>query len=91
MNKYIKTDIETGYMYLKIGVTNALNDIDTGEEKKIEFEHSIPLSLIKECLREMSWAIADIDFDWLEAVSPTSEIHVFITEDCIMLYENSNK
>ncbi len=90
MNKYIKTDIENGYTYLKIGVTNALSDIDNGEEKKIEFGHSIPLSLIKECLREMSWAITDVDFDWLEAVSPTSKLHVFITEDNIMLYENNN-
>ena len=87
MNKYIKTDIENGYTYLKIGVKNALNDIDNGKEKEIEFGHPVPLSLIKECLREMLWAIVDTDPEWIEATSP-SKIRVFINEDYITLYEN---
>ena len=34
MNKYIKTDIEQGIQYLKVGIMNALSNIESGEEKK---------------------------------------------------------
>ena len=34
MHKYIKTDIEQGLKYLKVGIMNALANIESGEEKK---------------------------------------------------------
>lgn len=61
MNKYIKTDIEQGLKYLKIGIMNALNDLETGEEKEIDFEAPIPLQLIIKCAEERDWKMDDWD------------------------------
>ena len=62
MNKYIKTDIEQGLKYLKVGVMNALADIESGEENEISLG-PIALPLIIECALERGW-IEDPDMDW---------------------------
>jgi hypothetical protein len=54
MNKYIKTDIEQGVQYLKIGIMNALADIESGE-KEIILGDYIPFSLIVKCAEEREW------------------------------------
>ena len=64
MNKYIKLDIEQGIKYLKVGIMNALNDLETGEEKGIRFETSLPLQLIIECAEERGWEEDMDDWDW---------------------------
>lgn len=63
MNKYIKTDIEQGIKYLKIGIMNALSAIESGEVKEITLDASIALSLIIKCAEERGW-ITDPDMDW---------------------------
>ena len=63
MNKYIKTDIEQGLKYLKVGIMNALADIESGEENEISLDGPIALSLIVECALERGW-IEDPDMDW---------------------------
>ena len=55
MNKYIKTDIEQGIQYLKIGIMNALADLENGEEEIIRFNVPIPLQLIIKCAEERGW------------------------------------
>lgn len=62
MNKYIKTDIEQGLQYLKTGIMNALADIESGEEKEINFGDYIPFSLIKHCCEERNYLESD-DFE----------------------------
>ena len=64
MNKYIKTDIEQGIQYLKAGIMNALADLESGEEKEIRFEASIPLQLIIKCAEERGWEEDMDDWDW---------------------------
>ena len=64
MNKYIKTDIEQGIQYLKTGIMNALADIESGEEKEIQFETSLPLQLIIQCAEERGWEENMVDWDW---------------------------
>lgn len=64
MTKYIKTDIEQGIQYLKIGIMNALADIESGEEKEIRFETSLPLPLIIKCAEERGWE-DDHEDDWI--------------------------
>lgn len=64
MNKYIKLDIEQGIKYLKVGIMNALNDLETGEEKEIRFEAPIALQLIIECAKERGWEEDMDDWDW---------------------------
>ena len=63
MNKYIKTDIEQGIQYLKVGIMNALSDLEEGKEKEIRFETPIPLQLIIKCAEERGWENNPID-DW---------------------------
>lgn len=63
MNKYIKTDIEQGIQYLKVGIMNALADLEEGKEKEIRFETPIPLQLIIHCAEERGWESNPID-DW---------------------------
>ena len=63
MNKYIKTDIEQGIQYLKAGIMNALVDLESGEEKGIRFETSLPLRLIIKCAEERGWE-DDHEDDW---------------------------
>ena len=55
MNKYIKTDIEQGIQYLKVGIMNALSDLESGKEKEIYFEAPLPLQLIIKCAEERGW------------------------------------
>ena len=62
MNKYIKTDVEQGLKYLKVGVMNALAEIEKGEDE-IVLEGPIALQLIIDCAKERGW-IEDPDMDW---------------------------
>ena len=55
MNKYIKTDVEQGMTFLKAAIMNALSDLETGVEKEIRFEVSLPLQLIIKCAEERGW------------------------------------
>ena len=55
MNKYIESDIEQGLKYLKVGIMNALNDIESGKEKIIILGNHIPFSLVVECAEERKW------------------------------------
>ncbi len=64
MNKYIKSDITHGIKYLKVGIMNALNDLEIGEEKEINFEAAIPLQLIIKCAEERGWKENMDDWDW---------------------------
>ena len=64
MNKYIKTDIEKGLQYLKIGIMNAFADIESGKEKEIRFETDLPLQLIIKCAEERGWEEDMDDWDW---------------------------
>lgn len=64
MNKYIKTDIEQGLKYLRVGVMNALSDIESGEDEII-LNGPIALSLITKCAEERGWKEdPDMDWDW---------------------------
>ena len=64
MNKYIKSDIEQGLQYLKIGIMNAFADIESGREKEIQFETDLPLQLIIKCAEERGWEEDMDDWDW---------------------------
>ena len=65
MNKYIKTDIEQAFILLKAAIMNALSDLETGVEKEIRFEVSLPLQLIIKCAEERGWEEdPDMDCDW---------------------------
>lgn len=62
MNKYIKTDIEQGLQYLKIGIMNAFADIESGEVDEIELGDFIPFSLVRKCAEEKGYQqIRDFD------------------------------
>ena len=63
MNKYIKTDIEQGVILFKIAIHNALADLETGREKEIQFETSLPLQLIIQCAEDRGWE-DDHEDDW---------------------------
>ena len=64
MNKYIKTDIEQGIQYLKVGIMNALSDLENGEKKEISFRFPIPLQLIIQCAEDRGWMEDMDDWDW---------------------------
>lgn len=65
MNKYIKTDIEQGLKYLKVGVMNALSDIESEKENEISLDGPIALSFIIKCAEERGWKEdPDMDWDW---------------------------
>lgn len=49
MHEYIKTDVETGLSYLKIGIMNAIHSVYTGKSPVIEFDRDIPFGLVKAC------------------------------------------
>ena len=63
MNKYIKSDIQQGLTFFKIAITNALLDLESGREKEIQFETSLPLQLIIQCAEERGWE-DDHEDDW---------------------------
>ena len=44
MNKYIKTDIDQGIQYLKVGIMNALAAIESDEEEEIILGDYVPLN-----------------------------------------------
>jgi hypothetical protein len=77
MNKYIKTDIDQGIQYLKVGIMNALSDIESGEEKEICFETSLPLQLIIKCAEERGWK-EDMD-GWYYTKFPNKNIRLMIS------------
>ena len=86
MNKYIKTDIEQGIQYLKIGIMNALSDLETGEEEIIRFNFPIPLQLIVKCAEDRGW-IDDREDDftngwdydyWYRMISPDEKRYLDI-------------
>ena len=62
MNKYIKTDIEQGLQYLKIGIMNAFSEIESGNTNSIELGNFIPFSLIRKCAEERGYQETE-DFD----------------------------
>lgn len=65
MNKYIKTDLEQGFQYLKSGVMNALADIESGSEEEIILDGPIALSFIIKCAKERGWKEdPNMDWDW---------------------------
>ena len=65
MNKYIETDIEQGLKYIKVGIMNALADIESGEENEIRLKGPIALKLIIDCAEERGWKEdPDMDWDW---------------------------
>ena len=90
MNKFIKSDIEQGLKYLKVGIMNALADIESGEEEKITLGDYVPFSLVIECAEERGWCPwtdeLDDDFDtngwevdcWYRMSLPNTETEVVI-------------
>lgn len=86
MNKYIKTDIENGYKYLKSGIINALNDIISGEESKIELGYRVPLEFIEDCMMELDMTVTDKSSNWIEGVFYTldnQKIIIFATRNTL--------
>ena len=64
MNKYIKTDLENAEKYMKSAIMNALHDIDSGEEKRIDLGNNISWNLFLQCLDEANWNHDDdVNFD----------------------------
>lgn len=55
MNKYIKTDLEQAEILMKSAIMNALHDIDSGEEIKIDLGPNISWNLFYKCLQEADW------------------------------------
>lgn len=64
MDAFIKTDIENAVILMKAAIMNALHAIESGEEKEIQFETSIPLQLIIKCAEERGWEEDMNDWDW---------------------------
>ncbi len=80
MNKYIKTDIETGLSYLRLGIMNALSAIEEGEATEITLGHHVPFSLVVKCATSRGWVAEDkLDYDGWEIncvyfmVTPTNK------------------
>lgn len=46
MDKHIKTDIENGISYLRVGIIGALTDVINGKESIIQFDAHIPYSIV---------------------------------------------
>ena len=55
MNENIKTNIEQGIQYLKVGIIDALSSLESKKEKTIRFETPLPLQLIIWCAEERGW------------------------------------
>lgn len=97
MNKYIKSDIEQGIQYLKIGIMNAFSEIESGKEKEIKFEKRLPLYLVIQCAEERGWEEDMDDWDWTNGwevdfwykmILPDKNIHLSITGS--LLYGTSS-
>lgn len=63
MNKYIKTDLSDSIKLMRVAIMNAFNDIESGEEIKINLGPYISEVLLLECLQEARW---DIEVDGSE-------------------------
>lgn len=64
-SKFIKTDIEQGLKYLKVGIMNALAEIESGASEDITLDGPIALKLIIDCAEERGWKEdPDMDWDW---------------------------
>ena len=57
MNKYIKTDLQDSIKLMRVAIMNAFNDIETGEETRINLGPYISQPLLLECLQEAKWEI----------------------------------
>lgn len=55
MNKFIESDIKTGLQYLKVGIMNALSDIEKGECDNVILGDYVPFSLVVKCAEERGW------------------------------------
>ena len=86
MNKYIKTDLRDSVKLMKIAIMNALNDIETGEETKINLGCYVPQPLFLECLQEAKWEIEIGDLMCYEAKTPSGKkvLIDLVTGDCIL-------
>jgi len=86
MNKYIKTDLRDSIKLMKIAIMNALNNIETGEETKINLGCYIPQSLFLECLQEAKWEVEIGDLMCYETKTPSGKkvLIDLVTGDCIL-------
>lgn len=71
MNKYIKTDLQDSIKLMRVAIMNALNDIDTGEETRINLGPYISQPLLSECLQQAKWDIEIEDPDEIYYVTKT--------------------
>lgn len=88
MNKYIKTDLQDSIKLMRVAIMNALNDIENGEETRINLGPYISQPLLLECLQEAKW---DIEFDsneyiYYEVKTPSNKEVLITVEmgDCII-------
>ena len=83
MNKYIKTDLQDSIKLMRIAIMNALNDIETGEETRINLGPYISQPLLIECLQEANWKIENEDFDayYYETKTPSNKKVIISSED----------
>ena len=63
MHKYIESDIKQGITYLRIAINNALADLESGEEREIDFKEPVPLQLVIQEAEKRGWA-EDMEDDW---------------------------
>lgn len=83
MNKYIKTDLQDSIKLMRVAIMNALNDIETGEETRINLGPYISQPLFIECLQETNWKIENEDYDsyYYEVKTPTDKKVIINLED----------
>lgn len=78
MNKFIPYDIHNGLLQLKCAIMNALNDINSGEEKEIDLGEYIPETLVFHCLVNSGWKTTHISKDEnytiVKCISPSNQI-----------------
>ena len=86
MNKYIKTDLRDSIKLMKIAIMNALNNIESGEETKINLGCYISQPLFLECLQEAKWEIEVGDLMCYETKTPSGKkvLIDLVTGDCIL-------
>lgn len=78
MNKFIPYDIHNGVLQLKCAIMNALNDIDSKEEKEINLGEYIPESLVYHCLVVGGWKttsiLKDENYTTVKCISPSNQM-----------------
>lgn len=78
MNKFIPYDIHNGIVQLKCAIMNALNDIDSKEEKEINLGEYIPESLVYHCLVVGGWKttsiLKDENYTTVKCISPSNQM-----------------